>query len=229
MSLPDAARADVLTCGRREVRASFRCTRPYPDRLAVATIDHVSTSAQAACEILIREATALDAQALATVHVTSWRAAYRGVIEDAYLDSLSVDRRREASLAWFRNPTPSTFVRVAVDANAKVVGYAMGGPARTGAPTTLGEVYVLYLLPDVQRRGIGTQLMRSMARGLDLRGMEALEIWALEANAARAFYTRLGGRLADARDTRVGSRQLREVAYRWDGLSALFQAPAPAD
>lgn len=188
----------------------------------------MNTPAQAAAEILIREATALDAQALASVHVASWRAAYRGIIEDAYLDALSVDRRREANLAWFRDPSPSTFIRVAVDASAKVVGYAMGGPARTGAPTTLGEIYVLYLLPDAQRRGIGTQLMRSMARGLDLRGMETLEVWALEANPSRAFYTRLGGRLADTRDTRVGSRRLREVAYRWDGLAALSRAQASA-
>lgn len=187
----------------------------------------MNTPAQVASAILIREATALDAHALAAVHVSSWRAAYRGIIDDADLDALSVDRRRETNLAWFRNHSPSTFVRVAVDAQAKVIGYAMAGPARIGAPTTLGEIYVFYLLPDAQRQGVGSQLMRSMARGLDLRGMDALEVWALERNPARAFYERMGGRVADTRDTRVGRRQLREVAYRWDGLGALTRLPAP--
>ncbi len=186
----------------------------------------MNTPAQVASAILIREATALDAQALAMVHVSSWRAAYRGIIDDADLDALSVDRRRESNLAWFRNHSPSTFVRVAVDAQAKVIGYAMAGPARIGAPTTLGEIYVFYLLPDAQRQGVGSRLMRSMARGLDLRGMDALVVWALERNPARAFYERMGGRVADARDTRVGRLQLREVAYRWDGLGALTRMPA---
>jgi len=186
----------------------------------------VSIPAQAASAILIREATALDAHALACVHVASWRAAYRGIIDDEELDALSVDRRREANLAWFRDHSPSTFTRVAVDANAKLIGYATAGPARVGAPTMLGEIYVFYLMPDAQRQGIGSQLMRSMARGLDLRGMDALEVWALERNPARAFYERLGGRIAGTRDTRVGRRHLREVAYRWDTLGALASAAA---
>ncbi len=172
---------------------------------------------------MIREATALDAQAIASVHVRSWRAAYRGIIDDDYLAALSVDRRREATQAWFRAHDPSSFLRVAVDARAQVIGYGMCGPARSLVPAKLGEVYVLYLLPDAQRRGVGTALMRSIARGLDRAGMDRLVIWSLELNPARAFYARLGGRAADSRDTLVGKRRLREIAYRWDSLRTLIQ------
>jgi hypothetical protein len=37
---------------------------------------------------LIREATAIDAEAVSRVRVRSWQAAYRGIIDDAYLDAL---------------------------------------------------------------------------------------------------------------------------------------------
>ena len=184
----------------------------------------MTTSTQAASEILVREATALDSRALAGVLVQSWRAAYRGIIDDDYLASLSVDRRTEGFDAWFRSHPASSFIRVAADAQAQPIGFALGGEARGGAPGTLGEIYVFYLLPRVQRQGIGTQLIRSMARGLDLRGMDSLIVWALERNPAREFYARLGGREVDTRETTVGTRRLREIAYRWDDLRGLMTA-----
>jgi GNAT superfamily N-acetyltransferase len=184
----------------------------------------VTTSSQAASAILIREATAFDARALASVLVRSWRAAYRGIIDDDYLASLSVERRAQGFDRWFRDHPPSSFIRVAVDAQARPIGFAHGGCARGSVQGTLGEIYVFYLLPQAQRQGVGTQLMRSMARGLDLRGMDSLVIWALERNPARAFYDVLGGRVSDSRETPVGTRRLREVAYRWDDLRTLMAA-----
>ena len=44
----------------------------------------------------IREATVGDAQAIATIHVDSWQAAYRGILPDAYLANLTVVQRSEA-------------------------------------------------------------------------------------------------------------------------------------
>ncbi|MEU6929538.1 hypothetical protein AB0A05_10295 [Streptomyces sp. NPDC046374] len=44
----------------------------------------------------IREAAPSDAAAVAAVHIRSWRAAYRGLVPDAYLDSLDVGERTDA-------------------------------------------------------------------------------------------------------------------------------------
>jgi GNAT superfamily N-acetyltransferase len=43
--------------------------------------------------VLIRRATPGDVIAVATVHVRSWQAAYRGLMPDEVLDGLSVERR----------------------------------------------------------------------------------------------------------------------------------------
>ena len=43
----------------------------------------------------LRDATAADAHALATVHVASWRAAYRGLMPDEVLAGLSVPEREQ--------------------------------------------------------------------------------------------------------------------------------------
>ena len=44
--------------------------------------------------VSIRAAVGDDAPAIADVHVRAWQAAYRGIIEDEYLDGLSVDEQR---------------------------------------------------------------------------------------------------------------------------------------
>jgi uncharacterized protein (TIGR02118 family) len=43
--------------------------------------------------IAVGDAAAADARAIATVHVRSWQEGYRGIVDDAVLDGLSVDDR----------------------------------------------------------------------------------------------------------------------------------------
>lgn len=173
---------------------------------------------------LIREATAIDAESIARVRVASWRAAYRGIIDDAYLDALSVDAVRERYLRSF-DPAPAAgFTRIAADDDGRVVGFATGGASRgASVPWRQGEVWMIYLLPQAQRNGLGTRLMRSMARGLDRRGLGSMVVWALSRNApARGFYERLGGRAGAERTTTVGTQRLDEVAYVWSDLRMLM-------
>lgn len=210
--------------------------------------------------MIVREATAADARAVAQAHVASWRAAYRGIIDDDFLQNLSVDDKQSYWLQWFMRNEPSRFMRV-IDDDARAVGFAVAGPARgrtasgparrslvaasawpladippLGDPSTdagstqsdtVGEVYVFYLLPEVQRRGWGTQLMRSMVRGLRQRGSRSMLLWVLQRNhAACRFYEALGGQPVYRRRTEVGRQQLVEIGYVWDDLSALA-APLP--
>lgn len=184
--------------------------------------------------MIVREATAADVKAVARVQIESWRAAYRGIIDEDTLHNLSVQDKQSYWLQWFLRNEPSRFMRVVVDDSATGVGFAVAGPARGREPSSdglplVGEIYVLYLLPQVQRRGWGTQLMRSMARGLRQRGMEALLLWVLQRNhAACRFYESLGGVATYRRRTAVGGQQLIEVGYLWDDLDRLATPPLRA-
>ncbi|MFM1991966.1 MAG: hypothetical protein RJA99_4923 [Pseudomonadota bacterium] len=177
---------------------------------------------------LIREATAIDAEAVSRVRVASWRAAYRGIIDDAYLDALSVETGRDRYLRGFDPGPAAAFTRVAADDDGRVVGFATAGAARGGRDAPVrprqGEVWMIYLLPDAQRHGLGTRLMRSMARGLDRRGFGSMIVWALARNEpAHRFYERLGGRVVAGRNSPVGAQRLDEVAYGWDDLQPLIE------
>src|SRR5919112_1465035 len=108
----------------------------------------------------LRDATPADARAIAGVLVRSWRAAYRGLLPDDVLADLSVsDRERFWSDILGARPVHTRIV-VAAIADA-IVGFAATGPPLVPddrADPTLGDLYALYLDPDVWCRGIGTQL-----------------------------------------------------------------------
>lgn len=173
---------------------------------------------------LIREATAIDAEAVSRVRVRSWQAAYRGIIDDAYLDALSIEAGRDRYLRAFDPDPAASFTRLVVDDDGHVTGFATAGAQRSrGAALRSAEVYLIYLLPGVQRQGLGTRLIRSMARGLDRRGMASLVVWALARNLpACSFYEGLGGRRGAERETPVGGQRLVEVSYHWDTLEPLL-------
>jgi len=98
--------------------------------------------------LLVRRAEPQDAPAVARVHVASWRQAYRGLLPQEYLDSLSVEAR---TMTWAKafsqlpDQTPTTLVG---ELDGQIVGFASVGPCRDDdTDTATGELRGLYLDP----------------------------------------------------------------------------------
>jgi len=63
--------------------------------------------------LVVRRAEPRDAPAVARVHVASWRQAYRGLLPQEYLDSLSVEARTTTwakAFGQFPDQTSTTLV-----------------------------------------------------------------------------------------------------------------------
>lgn len=163
----------------------------------------------------IRRATGADASAIATVHVRSWQAAYRGLLPQSYLDDLDPQRQLPywgAVLDATDWPRRGTFVLCAgtdassVDAASArdndpgagpVVGFATISPSRDADrdPTAVGELQTLYLHPDVWRGGGGSALLHAVQHEFGRARFHAASAWVLETNAgARRFYESRGWR-----------------------------------
>ena len=164
----------------------------------------------------VRVARVDDAEVVAAVHVRSWQSAYRGLIPDAYLDTLSVERRSEV---WSRIltgtdlPRTGTFV---LQDGLDVIGFVHFAPTRDDdLPASTGEVTGIYLTPNAWGRGGGRQLMDAAQASLKAAGSTTATLWVLEANLrARRFYERQGWAPDGARklDDR-GDFALLEVRY----------------
>jgi ribosomal protein S18 acetylase RimI-like enzyme len=100
-----------------------------------------------------------------------------------------------------------------------IAGFASGGRERAGETGYTGELYAIYLIDEVQRRGHGRELVRAVVAGLQDLGLDDMIIWVLRDNQpARLFYERLGGVYVRAQPITMGSATLEEVAYGWPRL-----------
>jgi hypothetical protein len=95
----------------------------------------------------IRAATDHDAQAIGHVHVEVWRFAYRDILPEAYLASLSPEERAGQWRSLLKDPGSTRFVLVVVNERGDVVGFAAAGPQRSDESEYQGELYALYVLP----------------------------------------------------------------------------------
>ena len=141
---------------------------------------------------LIRPAAPRDVQTIAALVVASWRAAYRGLVDDRVLDDLSVAERTVRWRARLGATETSTTVAE--------IGGAVVGVCSTSAPSPdddatpgVAELSVLYVRPDRWREGIGRALLRQALDDLSTRGWRTVTSWVLAANEpALAFYRDLG-------------------------------------
>jgi len=172
--------------------------------------------------MLLRDAGPGDAAGIARVHVESWRTTYRGIVPDAYLDSLSREHREEVWSGMLSAPEEGSFTLVAEDQDGEIIGFASAGPERSGDPIYRGELYAIYLLEGHQQRGLGRQLTRAVVRRLADRGLCSMLVWVLADNPSRAFYECLGGVVVRTQPTEIGGLSLEEVAYGWGDTGPLL-------
>jgi GNAT superfamily N-acetyltransferase len=167
--------------------------------------------------VRVRWAQVRDAEAIARVHVDSWRATYRGLLPDEVLAELDVPRRTRE---WRERLREGSLPTLVAERGEEVVGFCtLALPARdAGEPDTVAEIPALYVHPRHVRAGIGSRLLEAAFAEMRARGFREAMLWMLAGNeGATRFYARTGWRDDGGRR---GSqyfphlRQLREVRYR---------------
>jgi len=171
----------------------------------------------------IRNAHQNDAAGMAKVHVDTWRAAYQGIIRADFLETLSYQSTSERWQETFgENGTPGQAIFVAENEGKEIVGIAMCGPLRSQDPIYQGEIYVLYVLPECQRQGVGRRLVAACVQHLiHPLGLETMLIWVMAENPWRAFYESLGGKVVREKNVEVGGETIFDVGYGWEDIYRL--------
>lgn len=159
-----------------------------------------------------REATAEDAGLISYIHATSWRGAYRGLINDDYLNRLSNDYWVPSVRAWLSS---GQLYGLLILEDGKPVGASLYGRGRDEAYGDWGEIVSLYMLPEVTQQGLGSQLIEETLRLLREDGYERFYLWAIESNAAAdAFYRKHGFHPTEDRTRyQIGGEEVVDVRY----------------
>jgi L-amino acid N-acyltransferase YncA len=163
-------------------------------------------------DVVIRPATAADADAIARVHVSSWKSAYANVLPAEYLDSVDpVARAKE----WSEILASGNRITLVAEANNRVLGFASYGPSRDeDAEDGDLELYAIYLDLEAWGRGVARELIRTILA--EVPAGVPMSLWVLDQNErARHFYRRHGFQ-ADGVDRidEIGGSPVTEVRYR---------------
>lgn len=162
-----------------------------------------------------------DIDAVAALHVTSWRTAYRGIYADSYLDGRAGAERRAH---WTRR------LEARAPGHAGIIAEIDGQPAgflyliADENPSRGTLLDNLHVAPDRRGAGLGRRLLGRAAVEIAARHWPAgLHLWVFEANAgARRFYERLGARLVERilYDAADGGRH-PALCYAWPDAAVL--------
>jgi ribosomal protein S18 acetylase RimI-like enzyme len=160
----------------------------------------------------IRAAAVTDARGIADIHVRAWRAAYRDLMPQEHLDSLSADAW---TTIWQRRlESGTTFV---AEISQDIAGFCSVGPSRDedSDDSTTGEIYAIYVEPELWGHSIGTKLCDAALASLRDGGFDRVSLWVLADNVlGKSFYEKYGF-AADGHEEpyRIGGIELAEHRY----------------
>ena len=140
----------------------------------------------------------------AYVHWKSWQEAYSGIVDQRYLDSLTLDKCEKIAFRRTDN------VIIAKDGDS-VIGFVGFGKYRNdelenAGLENAGEVFAIYILSQYYGKGIGYRLMQTALS--ELADHSKIAVWVLKENTkAIRFYERCG--------------------YRFDGREQIIELGSP--
>ena len=165
---------------------------------------------------LVREGRPDDIEQVAAIKVDNWRDTYASLLSPEVLAEF-VDH--DHALAELRDSTarPDAIFLVAEDTAGSVTGFALAY-LEQGPDPWLESLHVAR--PD-RGKGVGTEMMKALARILEAKGYRTLSLGVVKGNAgAGRLYRRLGAKFVGIEPTKWAAGVDHEL-YHWAGLAPL--------
>jgi ribosomal protein S18 acetylase RimI-like enzyme len=149
---------------------------------------------------------------MSRIYVQTWRDTYLSMVPFGYLYEMSSHRHEQAFINELNSKQAVGFV--AEDAG-RVVGFVTGGRERHGDDIYSGEIYTLYVLKLLQRRGIGRKLVAALAAQLRQSGRYAMLVRVLKLNPYRHFYRKINGTYLKTEQQHFAGETVEVEVYGW--------------
>ena len=164
--------------------------------------------------IIIRKVKREDIEDVVDIQVTGWQTAYRGIIDDEYLDKLS----REEKIKKRKKDFDSNGFIVAEYEN-KVIGFCryLNENRNEEIKEVDCELLALYVKFEYKHMGVGTKLFSYVKNEFKKLNKSKMILWCLKENEnAKKFYTKMGGKIILEKDIEFGGKKYKEVGFLYD-------------
>ena len=136
-----------------------------------------------------------DSEEIAKLVIDSWKTAYKGLINQKYLDNLNIE---DSKNKWKKQIEENNDILIYRE-NNKILGVIKYGESEGDKED--GEVYILYVKPEEKGNGIGTKLFNTAKQELLKNDYKKMIVWCLDGNKiGEDFYLKSGG---DKKEKRI--------------------------
>lgn len=159
-----------------------------------------------------------DANGLADIAVKAWQYAYKGIIDQNYLDNMSIEKAVKSFRETVSNKDNKQ-IRIVYKSEDKVIGFAFGGLYNNKA-----NLKGFYILPENHGEGIGKQLFIRFIEEVIKKGVNKMEVGVLSDNKlSKGIYVHFGGKLIRNRDFVRNDKIYKEDVYLYNDLKNILK------
>ena len=165
--------------------------------------------------IKIRNIKKEDITEVVNIQIDGWRAAYKGMIDDEYLENMNVEKKIKMREKDYKE---TRFI--VAEINNEIVGFCRYTDNMEKTPETPEvdcELRALYVKPELKHNGIGKKMFQYAVNEFKNMGKTKMVLWCLKDNVlARKFYEKMGGEIIKERLIHIGNRDYEEVAFLYN-------------
>ena len=163
----------------------------------------------------VRSATLRDARAIAELHNTAAREAFKSLVGDLSAGMVPVDKRQ----AFWREAIEYSEPQVCVATDdEKLVGFVGFDRSRDkGTPPTMGEIWAIYATPTFWGKGVGLALWDAAREGLQQEGCTHVSVWVPLASERAVRFHELAGfkrEINTAKTVPMGAVKVEEIRLK---------------
>lgn len=168
-------------------------------------------------DIIIRNVRKEDLPSVVDIKITGWQSAYKGIVDDTYLNNLS--NERETRIAKMeKNYMTNGFI--VAESNGEVVGFCRYIFDNSFSPEIENidcELCAIYVRKDLKYSGIGTKMFNYVVNEFKKNNKTKMVLWCLKDNEpSKKFYTKMGGKIIKEKNVDIGDEQYIECCFEYD-------------
>lgn len=161
---------------------------------------------------MIRRAKENDARKIAEISVFGWLEAYKDILSEEFLNSMSIDKKEIKAKNEILEGIMDIFVYE--DENQDILGFCKFGDEREKENNCDCELYAIYVLPTVKRNGIGSKLLNFIKEKNINENKKNMCLWCLKDNIqGKSFYEKNFGVVNKVRNIEIGNNNVEEISY----------------
>lgn len=165
-------------------------------------------------EIVTRNLREDDIPSVVKIQIEGWKTAYRGIIDDEYLDSMSMEEKINKRKKDYQD---GPFIVAEVD--GEIVGFCryFDTVLSKDGEDYDSELMALYVKPNLKQHGIGKRLFEFAKDDLRNQDRYKMILWCLKDNyPSRKFYEKMGGKVVGFHDIEIGGKMYSEIGFGYE-------------